>query len=456
MQFIIIFVWYKFILVKELKCKNIVRRSIRILFNQRKNVIFAFLGWGNISEEREKAVCSIKKHLSEMFMETYLLMGYFVLGPIILKCFINYENRSILGNLFYIVLLCGLIFSRLKEDTQKTIEIINAYTQNVMIPLEKKPELLSVGDVQKPVIEWNAKKILIILMGLLAMITCIALLEQFKDSKVFQVIAVLTLVFVMIRESSIISSPKNIDVGEGIYIEGYILDSVKEDIENMCVQLGIKSLECKIIATEERYAESKISEQGIPQIDISNGFITQIYENNAARDILLITIAHELGHIYYNDFTNISKRVRISNFVCLMLMILNMLGLIATMIAPVFLIITLLFMGIETVFGKVMCDARFWKQIAELRADRLAINVCKSNKMIFVEFWKGYLKNQSKEETNIIDQFYRRYIKVEGHPSMEYRMKLIEKREKWSWWEYFEHALVIMKWRITNKGWNGI
>jgi hypothetical protein len=383
-------------------------------------------------------------------------MGYFILGPIILKCFINYENRSILGNLFYIVLLCGLMFSRLKEDTQKTIEIINAYTQNVMIPLEKKPELLSFGDVQKPVIAWNVKKVLIILMGLLAMIICIALLEQFKDSKVFQVIAVLTLVFVLIRESSIISAKNNIDIGEGIYIEGYILDSVKEDIENMCVQLGIKSLECKIIATEERYAESKISEQGIPQIDISNGFITQIYRNKAARDILMMTIAHELGHIYYNDFTNISKRVRISNFVYFILMILNMLGLIATMITPIFLIIALLFMGIETVFGKVICDARFRKQIAELRADRLAINVCKNDKMIFVEFWKEYLKNQNKEETNIIDQFYRRYIKVEGHPSMEYRMKLIEKREKWSWWEYFEHALVIMKWRITNKGWNGI
>lgn len=455
-QFIIIFVWYKFILVKELKCKKIVRRSIHILFNQRKNIIFAFLGWENISEEREKAMCSIKKHLSEMFMETFCLMGYFIFGPIFLKCFINYENRSILGNLFYIVLLCGLIFSRLKEDTQKTIEIINAYTQNVMIPLEKKPELLSFGDVQKPVIVWNVKKVMIILMGLLAMITCIALSEQFKDSKVFQVIAVLTLVFVVIRESSIISSKNNIDVGEGIYTEGYILDSVKEDIENMCVQLGIKSLECKIIATGERYAESKISEQGIPQIDISNGFITQIYRNKAARDILLMTIAHELGHIYYNDFTNISKRVRISNFVYLILMVLNMLGFIATMITPMFLIIALLFMGIETVFGKVMCDSRFWKQIAELRADRLAINVCKNDKMLFVEFWKGYLKNQNKEETNIIDQFYRRYIKVEGHPSMEYRMKLIEKREKWSWWEYFEHALVIMKWRITNKGWNGI
>lgn len=323
-----------------------------------------------------------------------------------------------------------------------------------MIPLEKKPELLSLEDVQKPVIEWNAKKTLIILMSLLALITYIVLLEQFKDSKAFQAVAVVVFVFVMIRELRIMASKNNIEIVEEIYVEGYILESIKEDIENMCVQLGIKSLECKIIDTEERYVESKISEQGIPQIAISNGFITQIYGNNA-RDLLLMTIAHEPGHIYYNDFSNISKRVRISNLVNLILMILNMLGLMATMISPIFFTIMLLIMGVESVFGKVMCDARFWKQIAELRADRLAINVCKSNKMIFVEFWKGYLEKQSKEETNIIDQFYRRYIKVEGHPSMEHRMELIEKREKWSWWEYFEHALVIMKWCMTHRGWNG-
>lgn len=454
-QFVIIFGWYKFILVKELKCENIVRRSVRILFTQRKNIIFSFLGWGKINEEQKMAMCNIKKYLLQLFMATYLLMGHFALGPIILKCFINYENSGVRGIIFYLVLLSGLIFLRLKEDTQNIVEIINIYIQNVMIPLEKKPELLSLEEIQKPFTEWNVKKILIILMLLLATITYIVLLEHFKDNKVFQVIAVVVFVFVMIREAGVESKRTNINVDERICVEGYILESVKEDIENMCVQLGIRSLECKIIATEERYAESKISEQGIPQIDISNGFITQIYGNNA-RDILLITIAHELGHIYYNDFSNISKRVRISNLVCLILMIVNMLGLRATMISPIFLIITLLIIGIESVFGKVMCDTRFWKQIAELRADRLAINVCNSNKMTFVEFWKTYLKKQSKEKTNIIDQFYRRYIKVEGHPSMERRMELIEKREKWSWWEYFEHALVIMKWRVTNKGWNGV
>ena len=453
-QFVIIFGWYKFILVNELKCKNIVRRSVQILFTQRKNIIFSFLGWGKINEEQKKAMGNIKKYLSELFMETYLLMGYFALGPIILKCFINYSNSGIQEILFYLVLLCGLILVRLKEDTQKIIEMINIYTQNVMVPLEKKPELLSFEKAQKPLIEWNVKKVLIILMSLLAMITYIVLLEKFMDSKVFQAIAVVGFVFVMIRKLSITFSKENIDIVEEIYVEGYILDSVKADIQNMCMQLGIKALVCKIVATG-RYAESKINKKGIPQIDISNGFISQIYGDDA-RDILLMTIAHELGHIYYNDFSNIRKRVRISNLVCLILMILNMLGLMATMISPVFLIIMLLVMGIESIFGKVMCDARYWKQIAELRVDRLAINVCKSNKMTFVKFWKTYLKNQSKEEINIIDQFYRRYIKVEGHPSMERRMELIEKREKWSWWEYFEHALVIMKWRVTNRGWNGI
>lgn len=26
---------------------------------------------------------------------------------------------------------------------------------------------------------------------------------------------------------------------------------------------------------------------------------------------------------------------------------------------------------------------------------------------------------------------------------------------KWHWWEYFEHVLTIIRWRMTNKGWNG-
>lgn len=45
---------------------------------------------------------------------------------------------------------------------------------------------------------------------------------------------------------------------------------------------------------------------------------------------------------------------------------------------------------------------------------------------------------------------------IEKHPSMRHRRKLIEERNEWKWWEYFEHALVIRKWRSKGLGWNGV
>lgn len=451
-QFLIVFGWYKFILVNEFKYEHIIRRSIKIFYVHRKNIILSLFGLGPKSKEQTEAIYNIENHLIGLLMETSLLMGYLVSAPLILKCFINYENGKIQRILIYIVFLCVQILEVLKENTQKIVEQINIYTQSVMIPLEKKAELLRFEKIQRRIIKWNVKKILMIL---LVMIVCIVVLNRLTDSKVFQGVAAIVFVLVMIWKAGVISFPNNIDIVEGINVEGYILESIKEDIENMCMQSGIKSLECKIIATQESYIKTKLSEYGVPQVDISNGFITQIYGNDAP-DILLITIAHELGHIYYNDLSNISKRVRISKFVCGGLMILNMLGMMIVMISPVFLIGMLFAICVEMFFGTVMSDTRYWEQIAELRADRFAINVCKGNKKIFVEFWKEYFEKQTKEETNIFDQYYRKYVKVESHPSMKYRMELIEKREKWHWWEYFEHALVIMKWRITYRGWNGI
>ena len=121
-----------------------------------------------------------------------------------------------------------------------------------------------------------------------------------------------------------------------------------------------------------------------------------------------------------------------------------------------------------SLLGNVMCDIRYWKQIAELRADRLAVEKYKCDKMSCVTFWKEYSKNHNQnnnntnnnnddnnENNNIIVKIYRKYVKISEHPSMERRMYLIEKRDRWHWWEYLEHALIVLKWRITNKGWNG-
>ena len=39
-EFIILGIWYKWIVAKELNCKSIVRRSIKVFWAQRKNILW--------------------------------------------------------------------------------------------------------------------------------------------------------------------------------------------------------------------------------------------------------------------------------------------------------------------------------------------------------------------------------------------------------------------------------
>ena len=123
----------------------------------------------------------------------------------------------------------------------------------------------------------------------------------------------------------------------------------------------------------------------------------------------------------------------------------------------VILYLVLCLLIFQKLFFEVFCDQRYWYQIAELRADRLATQIYTGERMAFINFWKTYdekIRSVENKE-NLIYSYYKKYIKVEAHPSMIVRMKLIEKRSKWYRWEYIEHILRIWKWRVTNKGWNG-
>ncbi len=448
-ELIIFIVWKKCILEKELGYKKIIRRSIQIFFRQRQNIVRFIFEPEMVSQDQKEDFSSIISHILDIFAHISLIMGCFVLAPIFLKDIV--KDKEITGNLFYIILLCGIILAQLKEKTQRIIESVKLYIQDVMVPLEKITEIPNLKHAERDTSKRKKEKIMIFVACLISITAWMFLIIYFKDNKVFQFIEVI--LFIVIIVWMIISSiPVRVSADEGIYVEGYILESIKEDILRMCSKLKIKNLKCIIINTNDRYAKSKINENGVPQIEISNGFISMIY-GDEARNILIITIAHELGHIYYNDFNNIKKRLKWANLIYLLLMLVDIF---AVLKLKIYLTVMLVIIVIESVLGYIMCDIRYWEQIAELRADRLAINVCQYNINSFIEFWRNNSKNKRNEKTNIIDQYYRRYIKIEGHPTMERRLKLMEKRKKWKWWEYFEHALIIIKWRITNRGWNGI
>ena len=141
-EFFILYLWYKYIIKCELISSGIFRRSKKILFMQEKVSISHLLNPDRINDEQRKIMDYFRKVISDLLESTYMFIGYIILGPFICKSVFSDEEHVLWNILGYIILLCLLIISRLIEDTQKIVNVINSYTQHLMIPLEKDPELL--------------------------------------------------------------------------------------------------------------------------------------------------------------------------------------------------------------------------------------------------------------------------------------------------------------------------
>jgi Zn-dependent protease with chaperone function len=364
-------------------------------------------------------------------------------------------NDNKLSFVLAMLFLCGLLIQKLKEVTQKTIVFLNNFTENVMVPLENRYDLIEIDESQRIAVKWTKKKIGIFVGVMVIYIVFSVTMYFLQDKKEIQFVGFIILFYYFVLDFIRSKRKSSICVEQGISVEGYILESVKDEIVEMCNKLNISTIDFKMWNDNNVNAESSINKDGIPQIRVSNGFINAIYSDPDAKDILLVTVGHELGHIFYKDNINIQKRMRNANLIALIGYIIIMLLLYGTLHFSWLIILVLVIFCIELVFGKVMTDIRYWGQIAELKADRLAIQIYEGGKEVFVDFWKNKYKEKSLKNYNIVYQYYKRYIENEAHPSMHRRMKILESRKQWSLWEYFEHALLIRKWRLTNKGWNG-
>lgn len=176
-----------------------------------------------------------------------------------------------------------------------------------------------------------------------------------------------------------------------------------------------------------------------------------------------MTVGHELGHVFYKDEILMKKRLQFSSLIYLGCWFSGMLLFVIAGISTFFVIIGSLLLLFAWIFGGIMCDKRYWGQIAEFKADRIAVNYVSGGRKAFVDFWLTEEKEQWEEDStrkisreNVVYKYYKRNIEIEEHPCKKRRRKLIEERGKWKWWEYFEHVIVIRKWRWRGLGWNGV
>lgn len=182
-------------------------------------------------------------------------------------------------------------------------------------------------------------------------------------------------------------------------------------------------------------------------------------------DVLTALVGHELIHwkckddtlriIFVDSAIQIAFIVLFAFFVKLteiMFDILPLLGaILGLLIIPLMLILLFIL-----IVPSSMETVRYWWQVKELRADRLACElngVSESGMVKLLRLLRSY--NPVGVNKRWHDKIHTRYFKKAPHPSINRRIFLIENYRKWSISDYFIHGFIMSKWFFTGKGWNG-
>ncbi|KFN12196.1 MAG: M48 family metalloprotease [Paenibacillus macerans] len=174
-------------------------------------------------------------------------------------------------------------------------------------------------------------------------------------------------------------------------------------------------------------------------------------------------IAHELIHIKYKDYdfkSTLFSTSTIFLFIAGMLTYVYIVGIISAYLVYVALVLVLAIPVMMIVFLGMLiyllyAKHGYWYQIREMRADRKACELIPEIRLGLIKLLKR-MQNENME-TNI--PWYRklpeRYSRWHTHPSLDYRIHLLQNYKKWSYKEYIRHFFQTLKWAITGKGWSG-
>ncbi len=234
------------------------------------------------------------------------------------------------------------------------------------------------------------------------------------------------------------------------------IDILEQDIKEMCDKVKITKLKVRTVSEDYLNAHVISDKDGNLEIILTEPLILELEDK---KDILKTIFAHELVHYKYKDNFYIKWRTKIACFLSLLILMTYM-----NYFFKIENFASTIILGMILYICSIVSDESYWFQMAELRADRIAIDISGVQPEKYTEYLKdsSFVQNEIKNnnyinKNNFIYREYKKNIEKIKHPSLKRRIEVLDRKyKKWGYLEYFTHIFIITKWKLTGRGWRGI
>lgn len=460
----------------------------RLSFSQFKGHVKQFYDYKNkyyknqiIASDSMIKFLEEKKYKYENFESilTSLCIGliiYAITGSLFFVPFLLSKSKYVNWFSLFVLVIEVLLFRDLcykfSKSVIKCLDEFNLFLYNFRIKLknEKISEINQQNQKSDAKVTWGT-----LIISIVIVIGCLLFMKKLehsklpiqfiKDSKsIFNIdykqnptlIAILiSIIFILIIllyfiKKKIFTSTKGI-----VYDKKFT--SWENDIKLICKKLQIKNVEIKVtydIINET--VSSCLKKDAVPQIRFCGYFWNDLedhFKDDSFYYIVLFILGHELSHISSKDSLNEVKSYFYQFLiVCFFIFLwiyreLNIVFYTLVSRQPVFNIINLTMIGfmscIYFLFYKTWSDERYWKQVCELRADRIGLQLSNISIDLFKKFM-AYSQNEIETEEDF-------------HPLYETRIREMEKYQNMKWkvkdylrytWEFAWNLRIHKEWRL--------
>ncbi|MCI9077427.1 MAG: M48 family metalloprotease [Lachnospiraceae bacterium] len=232
------------------------------------------------------------------------------------------------------------------------------------------------------------------------------------------------------------------------------IKKLEKPVNSLCQKLGIDYVN---ILVDENLKQPAVAKSiAPPTVILQKEFVEQfVLEEETGK--LMFVIGHELVHIKYKDTPGM-KRESIKAFIILSILAICGFKLAFMCLYSGLDIITFFIAFIELaicIIMSTMCDPRYWRQVAELRADRIGLEACGGNTDTFRSVMKqlGEDDKAVSWKEGLLRWYLMLYEDMDEHPHIKTRIYETGRGKKWCWKEYLRYCWLMMCNKLKGRGW---